>query len=159
MVAACSVFMQQSPSENEKTFSFWGLRPRRPTPGLCPIHQVRLCLPQVYNVLYHRRLVEKKTQSMHNLRRNKYLFVVIYLLLQNWFNWYICEKIWAFLKTPFLLKCALSVVKNARTDTHKFKKNLRGVICSRTPKREGAIPTPAPIPITASGRVQSLRDW
>jgi hypothetical protein len=34
MVAASPVLMQQSPSENEKTFSFWGHRPQTPTGAL-----------------------------------------------------------------------------------------------------------------------------
>ena len=38
----------------------------------------------------------------------------------------ICDNILAFLNTHFLLKCALSALKNAHADTHKLKKLYGG---------------------------------
>ena len=125
MVAACSALMQQSPSENEKTFSFWGLRPQTHTGTLPPFTE--------WDYVYHRStmyciidgLLKRKHKACITCgETNTCSLSFIYYYKIDLID--ICDKIWAFLNTPFLLKCALSVVKNARTDTHKLKKSPGG---------------------------------
>ena len=66
MVAASPILIQQSPSENEKNVQLLGLRPQTPTGALLldpelnfTNRSTRLCLPLVYNVVYHLVLMEE----------------------------------------------------------------------------------------------------
>jgi hypothetical protein len=66
MVTACPILMQQSPSENEKNVHLLRASPQTPTGALLldpelnfTIRSTRLCLPLVYNVVYHLVLLEE----------------------------------------------------------------------------------------------------